>query len=343
MPAAAATRRAPGRAALLTIATALLLAAAAPAPATAANGSLTLMTWNLEWLLAPEADRALRKQCRSRQPASHERALPCSPGRRPPPQRQSADYEALAATARRLLTLQQVDVVALQEVDGPEAARMVFGRGWVLDCFLKRAHPQNVGFAIREGIAYRCNGDLRTLDVDNASRGGADVTLYPGTSREVRLLAVHLKSGCFNGRLDRETAPCRQLRKQVPILERWVDARVRQGVAFAVLGDFNRHLDRDANHPAGQDEMAPLNLMAALSDDQPRGAVLHRATDGQAYVPCTADDEHNRYIDDVLVSQRLLSRASGTRFIRQAYERADQDRLLSDHCPLGLRLEGAGH
>ncbi|RZL09641.1 MAG: endonuclease/exonuclease/phosphatase family protein [Rubrivivax sp.] len=310
--------------------------------ATAASGhrALTLMTWNLEWLLAPEADRALRTDCRLRQPRSDEHALPCTPGRKPPPQRQTADYEALARTAQTLLS-QGVDVIALQEVDGAQAARTVFGRGWVVDCFLKRAHPQKNGFAIREGIPYRCNGDLQALDIDGGSRGGADVSLYPGTPHEVRLLSVHLKSGCFDGKLDRRFAPCAGLRTQVPILEAWVDARVRERVAFAVLGDFNRKLDRDAVYPAGPDEQAPLNLMAAISDDQPRGAVLTRATDRQRYVPCTADDEHSRYIDDVLVSARLLSRASGTRFMREPYASGDQRRQLSDHCPLGLRLDGA--
>lgn len=311
--------------------------------AAAASGSraLTLVTWNMEWLLTPEADRALRGECRTRQPRSQDRALPCTPGRKPPPQRQGADYEALARTAQTLLRTQQVDVVALQEVDGPQAARTVFRQGWVVDCFLQRAHPQKNGFAIRQGIPYRCNGALQALDVDGSSRGGADITLYPGTAREVRLLALHLKSGCFDGKLDRSFVPCGHLRQQVPILEAWVDARVREGVAFALLGDFNRHLDRDAAYPAGPDENAPLNLVAALSDNRPRGAVLIRATESQGYVPCTRDDRHSRYIDDVLVSEQLMARASGSRFVRTPYTPDDERRQLSDHCPLGLRLEGA--
>lgn len=308
-----------------------------------ARAALTLMTWNLEWLVAPEADRALRSQCRPRQPRSDERALPCTPGRQPTPQRASSDYQALARTARHLLVHEQVDVVALQEVDGPQAARTVFRQGWAIDCFVQRAHPQKVGFAIRQGIDYRCNGDLRSLDIDGSSRGGADITLFPGTSREVRLLAVHLKSGCFDGRLDRRAEPCRRLRSQVPLLEAWVDARVREGVAFAVLGDFNRQLERDAHYPAGPDEQAPLNLMAALNDDNPRGAALTRATEGQRYVPCSAGERHRHYIDDVLISQKLLMRASSTRFIRSAYAAADLPHQLSDHCPLGIRLEGIRH
>lgn len=302
--------------------------------------AFTLSTWNLEWLISPETDQQLRPACQRMQPRSHERALPCTPGRAAPPKRTREDFDALARTAGRLLQEQQADVVALQEVDGPEAARQVFRQGWTLDCFVRRAHPQKVGFAIRQGIPYRCNGDLSALDVDGSSRGGADVSLWPGTPQEVRLLAVHLKSGCFDGQLDRAFGPCTRLRQQVPLLEQWMDARAREGVAFAILGDFNRHLDKDSRLEAGADESAPLSLMNALSDQHPRGATLLRATEGAPYVRCTPDDEHNRYIDDVLLSQALVSRARSTRFVRVPLVGADGSRQLSDHCPLGATLEG---
>ena len=210
---------------------------------TTTAAGLSLATWNLEWLMTPQTQAELSARCQRQQPRSHERALPCSPGRTPPPARTQADLDALARTAQALHTTRRVDVVALQEVDGPEAARQVFRQGWKLDCFERRAHPQKVGFAIREGVPYRCNSELSDLDVDGSSRAGADLTLYPGTAREVRLLNVHLKSGCFRGDLDRAFSPCRGLQRQAPVVEAWIDQRVREGVAFAVLGDFNRHLD----------------------------------------------------------------------------------------------------
>ena len=231
-----------------------------------------------------------------------------------------------------------MDVVALQEVDGPDAARQVFRQGWKLDCFERRAHPQKVGFAIREGVPYRCNSELSDLDVDGGSRAGADLTLYPGTAREVRLLNVHLKSGCFRGDLDRAFSPCRGLQRQAPVVEAWIDQRVRDGVAFAILGDFNRHLDQDERRSAGPDEAAPLNLLPAWSDDQPRGAVLHRATAGERYLPCDADDRHSRYIDDILLSEGLKARHENRRatlrLTRLPYDPQDRGRQLSDHCPL---------
>lgn len=298
------------------------------------HAGLTLATWNLEWLMSPAVHEELSARCVRQQPASRERALPCTPGRTPPPRRSLADLDALAHHADRLRQREQVDVVALQEVDGPEAARLVFRQGWRVDCFVQRAHPQKVGFAIREGLPYRCNGDLAALDVDGTSRAGADISLWPGTPREVRVLAVHLKSGCFTGKLDRSFAPCQRLQQQVPVVEAWIDQRVREGVALAVLGDFNRHLAKDARFPAGPDERAPLNIIQAWSDQQPPGADLLRATEGQPYLPCNAQDTHSQYIDDILIDRRLADRNANRRFARLSYDPREQGRMLSDHCPL---------
>lgn len=333
------TRRALGVLAVLASALSLL-SACSPTQAAGQADALRLATWNLEWLLAP-ADRAeLGSRCTSQQARSDEHALPCTPGRAQAPIRTQADFDALARTATQLRDVVQADAVALQEVDGPVAARLVFRQGWQVDCFVKRAHPQKVGFAIREGTPYRCNAELGALDIDGSSRAGADVTLYPGTAREVRLLAVHLKSGCFDGKLDRQFAPCQRLRQQVPVLERWVDDRVREGKAFAILGDFNRHLDKDSRYPAGPDESQPFNVFNALSDNEPVGAVLVRATEDAGSIPCSRDDRHKRYIDDILVSGQLAKRAAQKQFTRLPFAHEDQGRVLSDHCPVVYSLTG---
>lgn len=303
-------------------------------PPTGANNGVTLATWNMEWLMVPAEHERLAARCTRQQPRSQDRALPCTPGRKPPPSRTQADLDALARSAQALHERQQVDAVALQEVDGPEAARQVFRRGWQLDCFTRRAHPQKVGFAIREGVPYRCNADLAALDIDGGTRAGADVTLWPGTPREVRLLAVHLKSGCFTGKLDRSFQPCSRLRQQVSVVEAWIDQRVREGTALAVLGDFNRHLDKDARQPAGPDEAAPLNLVQAWSDDVPRGATLLRATEGQRYIGCDADDTHRQYIDDIFIDRKLAAQNGNRRFARLPFEASDRGLQLSDHCPV---------
>lgn len=308
-------------------------------PSAQPKDGLTLATWNMDWLMTPRTHDELAPRCMSKQPASNEHAFPCTPGKPQPPTRTQADFDALAHTANQLRDEQQADVVGLQEVDGPDAARMVFNKGWKLDCFVNRAHPQKVGFAIREGLPYHCNGDLSALDVDGSTRAGADITLYPGSRNEVRLLAVHLKSGCFDGRLDRHFSPCERLRQQAPVVEAWIDQRVREGKPFAVLGDFNRHLDKDERYPAGPDEAAPINLMQAWSDNNPPGAVLLRATQGEAYVPCDADDHHKAYIDDILIDQKLALQNGNRRFARLSFDADDRGRQLSDHCPVVWALK----
>jgi len=322
------------------VATSLAASLALSLPGAASARTVTLMTWNMEWLITPETDRQLRPSCKLTQPASRTRALPCTPGRTPPPQREAADFDALAQIATRLHDQQLADVVALQEVDGVDAAQRVFRKGWITDCFIKRPHPQKVGFAIRDGTPYVCNGEYIALDHDGHSRAGADITLWPGSPKAIRLLAVHLKSGCFAGKLDRRFGPCSGLREQVPIVEHWIDARVREGMAFAVLGDFNRHLDKDARFPAGPDEDAPINVFQAWSDNQPPGAVLTRATEAAPYLPCDADDTHSQYIDDVLMADKLVRQSRTFRLARQAYGAEWRGRKLSDHCPVGVTLEG---
>ena len=60
------------------------------------------------------------------------------------------------------------------------------------------------GFAIRRGIVYRCDVDLRTLGTGDAfQRWGVDVTLT-ADGRQLRLLSVHLRTGCWGEPQDRD-------------------------------------------------------------------------------------------------------------------------------------------
>lgn len=298
---------------------------------------LRLATWNMEWLMTPSAYEALAPLCnKGRQPESHERQFPCASNRGAVPQRTMADFNALAEVAKRI----PADVVALQEVDGPEPAAMVFGREWTLDCFISRLHPQKVGFAIRKGIPYQCNPEYSLLDADGRSRAGADITLYPHTPQAVRLLSVHLKSGCFAGPLSGKGS-CPGLQRQVPLLERWVDARAQAGEAYALLGDFNRRLEKDADYPAGPDELAPLAVFNALSDQTPAGASLVRATEHWTETLCSPKDKYTQgAIDNILISERLAKTANLLKVQRVAYTADEIAQFrLPDHCPLVMALE----
>jgi endonuclease/exonuclease/phosphatase family metal-dependent hydrolase len=126
----------------------------------------------------------------------------------------------------------------------------------------------------------------------------------------------------------------------VPVLERWIDARAAENARFAVLGDFNRRLELDASLAAGADEAQPDALFQALSDDEPKGAVLLRATAGQAHVRCSPLDRHPpAAIDNILVS-RSLAALGHLAYSRVTFDGATAARhKFSDHCPAVLTIE----
>src|SRR5262249_49920852 len=142
------------------------------------------------------------------------RQLPCDVASRL--ERSSRDFAVLARYAREL----DADVVALQETDGAEAARLVFPDYEF--CFTARTHVQNTGFAVRRGIPFRCGPDDRELSLGDSLRRGKEITLFPGTPQEMRLLSVHLKSGCSSKPLTAPDKACRELGRQAPILEAWL-------------------------------------------------------------------------------------------------------------------------
>ena len=151
-----------------------------------------------------------------------ERRLPCDVAQRL--ERSSRDFATLTRYARQL----DADVIALQEVDGIEAARLVFP-GYEF-CFSGSRHLQNTGFAIRAGLPKRCAPDVTDLSLGDTVRRGAELVLFPGEPREVHLLSVHLKSGCSSKPLNSGEKACDTLARQTPILERWIDAQAGRAV-----------------------------------------------------------------------------------------------------------------
>ena len=156
----------------------LILAFAA---ATAFAGDLRIVAWNLEHL-----DDADGEGCVGRK---------------------AADYAVLA---RRIAGL-DADVVAFQEVENAAAASRVFpASDWHVEvsgrppmarsraCWDRpeaRLGHLATGFAVRRGLAYRRNPDLKVLGAGAAfQRWGADITVTAGGDG-LRLLSVHLRSG----------------------------------------------------------------------------------------------------------------------------------------------------
>jgi endonuclease/exonuclease/phosphatase family metal-dependent hydrolase len=328
------SRLAPILAATWTVSFLTPLVSSAQAPAVSASRdahrSLKLATWNLEWLIAPAKFHELKASCapKSAPVRGDVRKLPCDVVTRF--ERSSRDFAMLERYARAL----DADVIALQEVDGADAARLVFPAYEF--CFTSRRHVQNTGFAIRKGIAYRCGTDARELALNDSVRRGAELVLFPGEQYEMHLLSVHLKSGCTSKPLDSPDRDCRDLGAQVPALERWIDARARAQHRFAVLGDFNRDLLAEEQLPAGISRTA---VWPNLDDADPPESDLTNAASGQLFRNCVPGQRYRSYIDYIVLSRTLGLEMEPRSFSRVTYTAADaRHARLSDHCPVSVRL-----
>lgn len=268
-------------------------------PAHAAG--LKLSTWNLDWLtLRPAHDPAL--------PAD---VLP----------RTKQDFARLRAYGAGL----HADVIAFQEVDGPQAAARVFDPAQYDLVLTNDTAVQRTGFAIRHGLPWTRNPDLRALDLNPDApyplRSGADITLnLPGGA--LRLLAIHLKSGCQDTELTQRRIACQELHRQIPPLARWIAARQHDSVAFAILGDFNRAMFPGEGMSAALQQAAPLTRVTQGRDN-----------------PCWG--EHRPFIDHILLGGRargwLVRNSLRVMVYRSAEHRSKSQ--LSDHCPVSIQLE----
>lgn len=242
------------------------------------------------------------------------------PGRGPDA-RGRADYEALARHAREL----DADVIAVQEVASEAALALVFAPETYAYHLAARGGSQRTGFVFRRELDARVLPDLEELALRDL-RAGSDLAVRVG-GRELRLLAVHLKAFCVTGSLAQRSKHCRKLAAQVPVLEGWIDARAREGAAFAVLGDFNRALGDQGDA-----------LLRELDDADPPGLALRRAS-LREQAACRPG-RRLQAIDHVLLGgpavRWLLPEGS-----RELPYRADDraaGRKLSDHCPIQLVL-----
>lgn len=220
----------------------------------------------------------------------------------------------------------EADIVALQEVDGSEAAKKIFDDDVYNFFFSSRNHPQRTGFAVKKGISVKQNPDFTELDVGDVRRG-TDITVSIG-DYDIRMLSVHLKSFCFDNDLDGNvTGGCIKLKRQLPILESWIDRRASDNQPFAVLGDFNRRLNK-----LGDD------FWEEIDDGQPTNADLVKATEDRRSI--CFDGQYPDFIDHIVLDKQAAQWLDLTSFEQPDFGiPIEEQPTASDHCAIAVRLD----
>lgn len=266
-----------------------LLVCAAPASA----AEMKIATWSMGWLTErPAGDPAVPEDVA---------------------RKSAEDLDRLRAYAEKL----DADVIALQGIDGPEIAARVFPPDRYDVVLTRDDTALRTGFAIRKGLAHADHGDAGALGLDPRSRlrSGADVSVGA-----LRLLSVHLKSGCRDGPLDGPRPQCATLSAQLGALKDWIAARAAEGAPFVVAGNFNRWMD-------GADP-----FLAALQAAAP----LARATEGRSD-PCWGGAP---FADHILAGGAARNWIAPDSMRVLIYKEVGPEwrKRLSDHCPLSIRL-----
>jgi exonuclease III len=138
---------------------------------------------------------------------------------------------------------------------------------------------------------------------------------------------VHLKSFCHQDDLDNvspsDNTDCGKLKRQIPILESWIEARAQEGVPLVVLGDFNRRFNI-----AGDD------MWADLDDGDPD---LTKHTEGLA--SACLNSRFPDYIDYIVTDTRGTALVTPGSFEQLLFTAVGGGDELSDHCPIAVVFE----
>ena len=280
---------------------------------TAQAETLKIASWNIAWLGSHEFNK-----------------------------RTADDYAQLAKYAVQL----DADVIALQEVENGEWASEVFGDGYDY-YFSTRNYVQRVGVAVKKSSGYKVTStEYKALDVGRV-RYGMDLTLSNG-DKQLRLLAVHLKSGCFAKPLDTESVKlmpdsskrkakekraCTKLNKQIIPLEAWIDDRAKEGVPFMVLGDFNRRFAIDIENSFNEEQ----GLWQAIDDEENENMWTPTLTKNSK---CWGG-YYKDYIDHIVLDPRAKNMFVDGSFEQVVFDgkySKELSRSLSDHCPISIEI-----
>ncbi|MCG8373619.1 MAG: endonuclease/exonuclease/phosphatase family protein [Balneolales bacterium] len=252
--------------------------------------------------------------------------------------RNEADYAKLRAFAKTM----DADVVALQEVESAKAVARVFPESeWTIvisdradsesyECrgSGRPSTQQKVAFAIRKGVEFEELGDFDELALGREGLRHGQVIKLMGTPEPIEVMNVHLKSGCFvNDYSSSDREACEVFEQQVPILDNWVETKIKEETAFVILGDFNHRIS------------IPDNRFWEVLEEMD-GAKIHLTSSMQNIRGC-----HPRYpdpIDHILVGplsrNYYISGSEQVYYFGMSPETMMEEDMLSDHCPIAVDL-----
>ena len=248
--------------------------------------------------------------------------------------REDGDYTVL----RERIDALGSEIIAFQEVENAAAAQRVFdperwsvevssrpSTGYGRTCYDRpgqRLGHLATGIAVREGIEYRRNDDLSALAGGNPGlRWGTDITVVRD-GQELRVLSVHLKSGCWGADQDTDTSreeTCTTLREQMETLSGWIVERREAGEAFVIAGDFNRRLTVPGDW-----------AWALLRENAP---TLSLSTEGRI---SRCDERFLEYIDHL-----AFDTGTGLSMALGSFEEAERGGPHPDHCAVSARFDAA--
>ena len=259
-------------------------------------------------------------------------------------QRSTTDYQSLAVYAKLL----NADIIALQEVEDAYWAKKVFGEHYDF-YFSSRESTQRVGVAIKKSAQLTVLIDeYKALDVNDV-RYGLTVNLTRN-GKQLTLLALHLKSGCFeyslakfsidtmpssNSKAEKKKLACTLLASQKKVLEKWQQQHQQsnKNAAYIMLGDFNRRFAKE--------------ISLAKTPQQGLWQGLNANSAEALWAPTTSLNSQcwggyfKDYIDHIVfnaAAKKFYRDGSFKQWLYQEKYSRKRTRLLSDHCPISVTL-----
>lgn len=268
------------------------------ANATSSVQTFKVSTWNMDWLLDERAQNA-----------------PDIPA--DIPHRTTDDLAALATYAQRL----HPDLIGLQEVGNSTTLAHLFGPQNYQIFLSNDEIAQHTALAVRQGLTVQRNPDVTALALSpsitrHRLRSGLDISVHT-RGMDLRVLVVHLKTGCWDNPLSETRYSCPILFQQFHALRDWLAKRAENREAFAIIGDFNRRMTRTDPLFIALDQVTPLVLVTA----------------GRAS-PC---QNGTYFIDHILLGGAARKWVEpGSLRVMSIPQNGAQ--TLSDHCPVSITL-----